>query len=435
MIDDILSEARRAQRAAPPVGDPAYRSFIRAVRERIGRHWRRIAEANARDLDRARERGLPVALLERLRLTDRQRSALEGACDTIERDMPRSAYAPGETSGEGAVRARRMLRPLGVVLMIFEARAEITLRSAAMCGATGNAVLLRGGAEIAETNTEVGKLLSHALADAGLPGGLVTVLDSSDRSQLRALLRRDDAIDVLIPRGGPSLIELCRTASRIPLITSGGGANHLYVHHTADLRSAARVALDAKLGDPAACTALEMLLVDEQVLDPFLAELAEAAGAEEAESLRLRVPDDLAERLPAALASRMDDTRLGKHDNGREFLDTTLAVRPVPDLDAAVDHISRFGSGHTEGVVANAEAAGEFCARVDAAAVVVNGSLRLNDGPRMGLGPAPAISTGRLHARGPVTLGALLTHSWIVDGANTENLFETTGGQRKAHAR
>lgn len=420
MTDDILRRAREAQRAAPPVGDKAYRAFVQAARERMDTHWTELTEAGDRDIVRARERGLPEALIERLRLTGRQRSALENAFESVGAALPHRDVAGESLQGMGDVRAHRVLRPLGVILMIFEARAEITLRGAVMCAATGNAVLLRGGSEIAETNRAVGGVLASALADAGLPGGLVTVLDSGDRRELRALLKRDDEIDVVIPRGGPNLIETCRTTSRIPMIAGGGGANHLYVHRTADPRVAAELTLDGKLPDPAACTALETVLVDEPIADAYLAALGEAATAPDAAGLTLRVPDDLAARVPESLRDRLDPAGLGPHDDGREFLDQTLAIRTVPDVSAATGHIRRFGSGHTEGVLTTDDAtAEEFCASVDAAAVVVNGSLRLNDAPAMGLGAALAISTGRLHARGPVTLDTLFTHSWIVEGANT----------------
>jgi glutamate-5-semialdehyde dehydrogenase len=418
MTDEIVDPARAAGSAAPPVGDERYRLFVRAAKSRLDEHWQRITESNERDLAKAREQGLPEALVERMRLTGKQRSALKGACDSIERDLPRGAI--DDTPGNGDISVRRMSRPLGVVLMIFEARAEIAVRSALMCASTGNAVLLRGGSEIGETSQAVGRMLAAALADAGLPAGLVTVLDSSSRSQLRELLRRDDAIDVIIPRGSPSLIEHCRTASRIPLIASGGGANHLYVHHSADPRKAAELILDAKLTDPAACTAVEMALVDESALDAFLAALGEAAARPGAEHLSIRVPAELSGRIPAALMSRVDTNPLAAHDNGREFLSPTLAIRPVSGPDTAIVHINRFGSQHTEGVIAEDTAVSdEFCRRVDAATIVINGSLLLNDAPSMGLGVALAIGTGRLHVRGPVTLDALLTHSWIVDGSKT----------------
>ncbi|MBO2450266.1 glutamate-5-semialdehyde dehydrogenase [Actinomadura barringtoniae] len=427
MTDEILRRAREAQRSAPPVGDKAYRAFVQAARERMDAHWTELTEAGDRDIAQARERGLSEALIERLRLTDRHRSALENAFESVGAALPHHHVAGESVHGMGDVRAHRVLRPLGVILMIFEARAEITLRSAVMCAATGNAVLLRGGSEIAETNKAVGGVLQAALADAELPAGLVTILDSGDRRELRALLKRDDEIDVVIPRGSPSLIETCRTTSRIPMITGGGGANHLYVHRTADPRVAAELTLDGKLPDPAACTALETVLVDEAITDAYLTALGEAASAPDAERLTLRVPEDLASRAPSTLQKRLDPVGLGPHDDGREFLDQTLAIRTVPDLTAATDHIRRFGSGHTEGVLTNDDATAEaFCARVDAAAIVVNGSLRLNDAPAMGLGAALAISTGRLHARGPVTLDTLFTHSWIVEGANTSRFRKET---------
>ncbi|QZL04208.1 glutamate-5-semialdehyde dehydrogenase (plasmid) [Streptomyces sp. BHT-5-2] len=417
-IDQILDRTSAARMAAPPIGDGAYRAFVQAIRARIDEHWPFILEGNARDLAAAREQGLSEALLERLRLTDAQRISLERACVSIERNLPDQATVQDSSLVTATARSHRVRRPLGVILMIFESRAEIAIRSAAMCGATGNAVLLRGGKEMTETARSISGLLSAALADAGLPEGLVTLLDSSDRRQLKELLRRDDAIDVIIPRGSPSLIEHCRTASRIPLIASGGGVNHIYVHHSADLQAAARLTLDSKLFDPAACTALDMVLVDDSAVDAYLAALDQAVEHDpESKRCILRLPQELVCRVPAALSAQIDPTRLGPHDNGREYMSPTLAIRPVSGLSEAIEHINRFGSGHTEGVIAaSQEARAAFGQRIDAATIVVNGSLRLNDAAAMGIGTALAISTGRLHVRGPVTLESLYTYSWTVEG-------------------
>lgn len=429
---DILSRAAAARAGTPPIGDAAYLAFVQALRKRTQEYWPSILDANAEDIEAARKRGLSPELLHRLRLTDTQLSSLGAAYDSIEQQLPRSAVLPHQGTGPAGMRVRKHLRPLGVILMIFEARAEIALRSAAMCGAAGNAVLLRGGREMAHTAVAAGRMLSAALADAGLPDGLVTILDCTDRAQLKELLRRNDAIDVIIPRGSPSLIEHCRTASRIPLIASSGGVNHLYVHHSADPHEAARIALDSKVFDPAACTALDMVLVDEQAAVGFLTAFG-ALLADGGEGVTVRLPEHLAEQAPAALAGRIDATPLSEYDDGREYLSRTLAVRPVAGPDAAVAHIDRYGSRHTEAVVAgDAAVREEFCRRVDAATIVVNGSLRHNDAPGMGLGAALAISTGRLHVRGPVTLDTLYTHSWVVEAPDPA--LRDADGPRAAEA-
>jgi glutamate-5-semialdehyde dehydrogenase len=279
----------------------------------------------------------------------------------------------------------------------------------------GNAVLLRGGTEIAGTNAVLGELFAEALRAAGLPAGMVRVLRDLDRAGLRALLRRDDAIDVLIPRGSPSLLDSCRAGSRIPMIAGGGGVNHQYVHSAADPDLAVDLVLDGALPEPEGCTALEAVLLDAAVAERFCRRLARRAGDPEVKALTLRVPPELAAGWFGALAIEP----LAPVDLGREFLEPTIAVVPVSTMDEAIAHIHRYGSGHTESIVTgDAATADEFCRRVDAAAVVVNGSVRLHDGPTLGLGPEIAISTGRLHARGPVTLSDLMSHTWRIDGNN-----------------
>jgi glutamate-5-semialdehyde dehydrogenase len=253
---------------------------------------------------------------------------------------------------------------------------------------------------------------------------MVQVLADADRRLVRQLLGRHDAIDALVPRGSPSLIDHCRTSSTIPVIASGGGVNHLYVDASADLELAARIALDSKLVEPTACNTLEMVLVHGNVAER-LARLLVELGPHAAEPYTLRLDPALAAKVRGG--PRVAVQALDAHDDGREFLDRTLAVRAVAALDAAVEHIRRYGSRHTEGVVASrTEVVDGFLRAVDAATLVVNGSLRLHDGPTMRLGPEISISTGRLHVRGPVGLAALLTYSWAVDGNGTLR----GGGQR-----
>ncbi|MGZ3143715.1 glutamate-5-semialdehyde dehydrogenase [Lentzea chajnantorensis] len=287
----------------------------------------------------------------------------------------------------------RIAKPLGVVLMIYEARPTVTIEGALLPVAVGNAVILRGGKEMALTNAELGRIAAEAAARAGLPEGVVQVITDHDRRVVRELLKRHDAIDVLIPRGSPSLIDYCLSASTIPVIASGGGVNHLYVDASADVDLAVSIALDSKLPEPTACNTLEMVLAHEDIA-PALIEAFEAAR------------DGWALKL-----------ELDPHDHGREFLDRTIALHRVSSVDDAVAHIRRYGSAHTEGIVASdREVVTRFLNTVDAAALVVNGSLRLHDGPTMALGPELSISTGRLHVRGPVGLSALLTHSWVIEG-------------------
>lgn len=417
MVDHYLRRARTALAQAPPVGDAAYLRFAQAASQGITRRWAEIMAANARDEDSGRQRGLPGPWLHRIRLTPEHRDRMAALAADVGRELREAAEPGAEVTGRCGARARKVRKPLGVILMIYEARPTVTVDGTLLPVCAGNAVLLRGGSEIAATNQALGSVLGAALAAAGLPDGLVQVLHDLDRAGLRELMRRDDAIDVLIPRGSPSLLQSCRSASRIPMILAGGGVNHLYVHAAADVDLAVRLVLDGKLPEPEGCTALEAVLVDPDVAAHFLALLAKRIGEPGTGRLALRVSADLTGALPAELPAELRIERLADSDYGREFLDATLAIMPVRGLDDAVAHIARYGTGHTETIVTgDAEAAEEFCQRVDAAALIVNGSPRLHDGPTLGLGHEIALSTGRLQVRGPVTLDALTTYSWRIEG-------------------
>ncbi|MFK4227075.1 glutamate-5-semialdehyde dehydrogenase [Streptomyces sp. NPDC019890] len=418
MPEQILNLARAAFDAAPPLGDLAYTRYCRELAGHLTERWHEIQSANQADIARAQMRGLPPTLVARLRLTDEHLEGMVELTGAVERELTAVLAGTPEIPAGDWGTLRRVPKPLGVALMIYEARPTVTVDGALLPVAVGNAVLLRGGKESAATDAALAEVVKSALAAAGLPTGLVTVLDDPDRSLMKGILARPDQVDVLIPRGSPSLIEYCRTASSIPLIASGGGVNHLYVHRTADLALAARVTLNSKVPEPAGCTSVEMVLVDQEIAADYLATvLAEC----ERQDAQLTVRLDASVKQPAARDDSPWRTEtLEPHDLGREFLDPVIGLRPVPGLEAAADHIRAYGSRHTEGVLTEDPAvAQQFARQVDAAMIVVNGSLRLHDGPKLGLGSEISIATGRLHVRGPVTLGALVTSTWVVE-ANGE---------------
>ncbi|WP_223199214.1 glutamate-5-semialdehyde dehydrogenase [Solihabitans fulvus] len=418
-IDDILAGAASARDDAPPPGDERYAAYCGELAARLTKHWDAVLAANATDVARARERGLPDSLLDRLGLAEAHLGTLTALAERTRVLLP-EATAAGETrTGAGGITARKVAKALGVLLMIYEARPTVTVEGALLPVAVGNVAILRGGNEIAATNRALGAVITESLAAAGLPEGMATVLADTDRKLVRQLLARYDVIDALIPRGSPSLIDYCRTSSAIPVIASGGGVNHLYVDRSADLALAVEIALDSKLTEPTACNTVEMLLAHQDIA----VELAESLLGR-AEDFALRLDPALVDRVAASPRCQP----LEAHDDGREFLDRTLGLRAVAGPAEAVAHIRRHGSRHTEGVVATDRAvADRFLRDVDAAALVVNGSMRLHDGPTMGLGPELSISTGRLHVRGPVGLSALLTHSWAIEGRGA---IRGSGGER-----
>jgi glutamate-5-semialdehyde dehydrogenase len=414
-VEQLLATAGRARAQTPPPGDTRYDKYCTALAARLAESWPVVLAANATDVARAADAGMGPVLLDRLSLGQHHLHALIDLIERTRTALPAvTSPAAGHRAGNGT-RVRRLAKAVGVVLMIYEARPTVTVEGALLPVATGNVAILRGGSEIAETNLALAAAVGQALADAGLPPGAAQVVTDPDRQLVRALLRRHDAIDVLIPRGSPSLIDYCRTSSTIPVIASGGGGNHLYVDRSADLDLAARIALDSKLAEPTACNTLELVLAHADVAAELTGRLAHA-GTQDSLPWLLRVDP----RLSAAVPAGTEVAWLGDSDDGREFLERSVGIRPVAGLDDGVQHIRRFGSGHTEGVVATDPAViNGFLSRVDAAALVVNGSLRLHDGPTMGLGPELSISTGRLHVRGPVDLPALLTYSWVIDAAGT----------------
>ncbi|PHX40858.1 glutamate-5-semialdehyde dehydrogenase [Pseudomonas sp. NZIPFR-PS5] len=425
MVEQLVSNARRAFETSPPVGDPAYARYCHVLSRLLTQEWAAILQANADDLNEAKRRGLASVLVERLRMGESQLRHLVALTEKVASELPAATASTQWASVDDWGALRRVPKPLGVVFMVYEARPTVTVEGALIPVVVGNAVLLRGGKEMAATDAALADIVRRALLEAGLPESMVTIVSDPDRLVLRELLKRHDAIDVLIPRGSPSLIEHCRSASSIPVIASGGGVNHIYVHDSADLKRAAEVALDSKLAEPTACNTVELILVDAQVADDFVKHLIEMGNLENG-PLTLR----LGGGLQAQDRGNVSVQPLGEHDLGREFLDATLGVLPVSGLDEAVAHIRHYGSKHTEGIISNEAAAiDRFVALVDAAAVVINGSLRLHDGPTLGLGSEISISTGRLHVRGSVTLKALLTYSWVVDAKGALRADRSTSCQ------
>jgi glutamate-5-semialdehyde dehydrogenase len=408
MLDKLLATGTAARAAAPAPGSGNYPAYCAELAARLGKNWDRVLDACAADVAAARSRGLPEALVDRLTLSGRHLGQLVALAGEVAEMLP-AVTAPGPTRrASPSVTIRRIPKPIGLILMIYEARPTVTVEGALLPVATGNAVILRGGAEIAHTAAVLADIVTEAVAAADLPAGMAQVVNDPDRQLVRDLLRRADAIDALIPRGSPALIDYCQRSSAIPVIASGGGVNHLYVDRSADVGMAARIALDSKLTEPTACNTLEMVLAHADIAEELVRALL---GTGQGYQLRL---DPALLHLAGDAAARP----LADHDNGREFLDRTLGLRPVDGVGQAIAHIRDYGSRHTEGVVArDPEVVRRFLAGVDAAALVVNSSLRLHDGPTMRLGPELSISTGRLHVRGPVGLAALLTYSWVIESA------------------
>lgn len=411
MSESPLITGLRAARACLPqlvrLDGPTRDRVVRSMASTLRADRPALAAANARDLDAGRDAGLSPALLDRLRLDAVRIEALAGALDEVAAlPDPLDDSAPPVIRPNG-LRLRQKPAPLGVVAMIYEARPNVTAEAAALCFKAGNACVLRGGREARHSNLAIAASLHRALRDCGISPDCVQVLDDPDRTQLAELLGRDDLVDLVIPRGGEALIRHVVANSRIPVIRHYKGVCHLFVDASADTEVALRLLIDGKTSRPGVCNALECLLVHAEMAPGFLPMAAEAM---QARGVELRGCPRTRAILPTVSAA-------DENDWGCEYLAPILAIRVVDDLDAALEHIRRYGSNHTEVICSRDPAAcRRFVSEADASAVVVNASSRFNDGGELGLGAEIGISTTKLHAYGPMGLASLTCRKWVVEG-------------------
>jgi glutamate-5-semialdehyde dehydrogenase len=404
----VCAAARRLAVLETAVKDAA----LHAIADALLAHQAAILAANAADIAAARASDTSAALIDRMLLTPERLAAIAadarsvaGLPDPVGECFDQSVLPNGMRLGK-----RRT--PLGVVGVIYEARPNVTVDIAALCLKTGNASILRGGSDIARSVAAITAAIQQGLAQAGLPAESVQSITDPDRAIVRELLRLDQYVDMIIPRGGGGLHRFCLEHSTIPVITGGLGVVHLFVEASADMARAVPLIHNAKVQRPSVCNALDTLLVQREAAPALLPAVAAdlcAAGVElrcDPASLAL-----LADQ-PGAAAWRV--VPAGPDDFGTEFLGLILSVKLVDGLDEALDFIAAHGSGHTEAILTGDEAAAaRFTQEVDASAVFVNASTRFNDGGQFGLGAEVAVSTQKLHARGPMGLRELTTYKWI----------------------
>ena len=394
----VHDAARRARVAARTLGSLTTTAKDRALHtaaDAVLAHVHQILAANAEDLDAARAAGTPEAMLDRLALNPQRVDGIAaGLRQVAGLPDPIGEVLRGRTMPNG-LQLRQQRVPLGVVGIVYEGRPNVTVDAFGLTLKSGNAVLLRGSSSAAKSNAELVRVLRGALAREGLPEDAVQLLPSSDRSSVTYLIQARGLVDVVIPRGGAGLIDAVVRDATVPTIETGVGNCHVYVHSSADLDVAERIILNAKTRRPSVCNAAETLLVDAAVAGTALP------------------------RLTGALA----DAGVTVHDEPTEeelraeFLSMDIAVAVVDGLDAAIDHINTYGTGHTEAIVTTDLAAAQrFTERVDAAAVMVNASTAFTDGEQFGFGAEIGISTQKLHARGPMGLPELTSTKWIVWG-------------------
>ncbi len=409
--DEILDRLGGAARAA--AGELA--GTDRATRDRalqLAAEYVRderaaLLQANARDLDAARERGLAGAMLDRLQLDEARIEGIAAGLEAVAALPDPLGRELARWSRPNGLDIARVAVPIGVVGVIYESRPNVTADAAALCVKSGNAVILRGGSEAVHSNRALYHALAEALEVSDLPAAAVQMIPDQDHALVGALLRAHAHVDVIVPRGGKRLVDRVQNDARVPVFAHLDGNNHLYWHDSADPAMAIDVIANAKLRRPGICGALETLLIDSAAVDelPKLVDVLTGRGCE----------------LRGGERARAADARIGEAtetDWDTEYLAPILAIAVVDGIDQAIAHIARHGSGHTDGILAeDPDAADRFLARVDSAIVMHNASTQFADGGEFGFGAEIGIATGRLHARGPVGLEQLTTFKYLVRGS------------------
>jgi glutamate-5-semialdehyde dehydrogenase len=405
LIEDLARAGRKAQRVLAQMPTAAKAAALRAAAAALRTAAPQVLAANAIDLSTGEANGLSGAMLDRLRLDDKRLEAIVQAIenvaalpDPVGREIDRSTALAGMTL------VRRRI-PIGLIGIIYESRPNVTADAAALCLMSGNAALLRGGSEAVHSNRAIAAALASGLAQTGVPAEAIQLVPTQDRAAVGAMLKAAGLIDMIVPRGGRSLVERVQNDARVPVLAHLDGICHTYVHAAADPAMAKSLALNAKLRRTGVCGAMETLLLDAafpasvEVVGALLDAGCELRGDARAQALDPRVK-------PASA-----------NDWDTEYLDAILSVAVVDGVDAAMDHIARHSSGHTDAIITGDQTvADRFLAQVDSAIVMHNASTQFADGGEFGLGAEIGIATGRLHARGPVALEGLTTYKWQVLG-------------------
>lgn len=406
-IELIGQKAKRAGRILATSKGEEKNKALEAIASALRQNTSAILKANKLDLENGRAAGFTDALLDRLALDeDRVESMAKGVEEIAMADDPVGKVLWGSTRPNG-LKIQKVSVPLGVVAVIYEARPNVSSDAAALCLKAGNAVVLRGGKEAINSNKAIVDILRQALKGAGLPIDCLQLVEDTSRESANALMKSDRYIDVLIPRGGAGLIKAVKENSTIPVIETGMGNCHTYIEKSADLDMALEIVLNAKTSRPSVCNACETLLLDRHIAKAALPPLYQALSAA---SVTLKGDESTKAILPEILQA-------GEDDWGREYLDLTLSVKIVKGIDEAIDHISQYGTGHSEAIItSNYGASEKFLNQVDAAAVYVNASTRFTDGGEFGFGAEIGISTQKLHARGPLGLADLTSQKYLIYG-------------------
>jgi glutamate-5-semialdehyde dehydrogenase len=409
-VRDQLLGAKRAGKVLAASSGQIRAEAIKAIAAALLARSDEVLAANALDVESGRAAGLDDALIDRLTLTtDRVAGIAEGALTVAELADPIDEELEGHRLDNG-IELRKVRRPLGVVAVVYEARPNVTIDSAVLCLRSGNAAVLRGSSTAARSNEVLAAIAADAVEAAGLPREAVTIIAGGGRDELAELGTADGLVDLIIPRGGEGLKKALEAVASVPVIYAAAGNCHIYVDASADPEMAVRIAVNAKVQRPGVCNAAETLLVHEQAAATVIP-LALAALAHEGVELRC---DGRAAALAGGSIQTIPAT---EEDFATEFLAPVISVAVVDSLDGAIDHIGRYGSGHSEAIItSDRDSARDFQSRVDAACIYVNASTRFTDGGVFGMGAEIGISTQKLHVRGPIGLKELTTFTWLAEG-------------------
>ncbi len=407
MVNQMAQEARGAARKLGSLSRGVKDKVILRVAELLRERQALIQAENLRDVTQAQSQGYPGAFIDRLTLSGKvMDSMVKGLVEVAALPDPVGAVT-GMWVRPNGLKVGRQRIPLGVIGFIYESRPNVTVDAAALCLKSGNAVILKGGKEALHSNLALTQVMQDALAEAGVPAAAVQVIPSIEREATLELLKQDELVDLIIPRGGEGLIRFVAENSRIPVLKHYKGVCHIFVDEGADLEMAETVCFNAKVQRPGVCNAMETLLVHAAVAPDFLPRMF----------ARFRQAGVELRGCPRTLAIDPQATPAREEDWGYEFLDLILAVKVVPDLDGALDHIARYSSNHTEAIITRDYVrAQRFLQEADSSVVLVNASTRFNDGGELGLGAEIGINTSKLHAFGPMGLEELTTTKFIVYG-------------------
>lgn len=405
-MQQLGQDARSASRVIARATTREKNAALQAIYQSLQANQEKVLAANAQDMAKGRASGLDAALLDRLELTpNRFAGMLEGLEQVIALTDPIGvitdlAYRPS------GIQVGKMRVPLGVIGIIYESRPNVTLEAAALCLKSGNATILRGGSEAINSNNAIAECIQQGLVSANLPASVVQVVNTTDRAAVGQLITMPEYVDVIVPRGGKGLIERISNEARVPVIKHLDGNCHVFIEREADINKALTIAFNAKTHRYGVCNAMESLLIDAPIAAEILPKLAELYASKNVE---LRGCERTRAIIDAQVASEQDWYE--------EYLAPVLAIKVVDNLDAAIEHINKYSSHHTEAIVTeNYTKARRFLAEVDSSSVMVNASTRFADGFEYGLGAEIGISTDKIHARGPVGLEGLTSQKWIVLG-------------------